>query len=129
MTLPSEPRRKSGVKTRSGLLSAGSCDDPPAEVATAEAGSIFVVMTHSHQLDEEICLQILQRDDFAWLGLIGSETKRRRFVLRLGQRGIEPAHLERLVCSIGLCGIGGKEPATIALSLAAQLMILVDDAG
>ena len=102
---------------------------PRQRLRQAEAGSIFVVMTHSHQLDEEICLQILQRDDFAWLGLIGSETKRRRFVLRLGQRGIGPAHLERLVCPIRLCGIGGKEPATIALSLAAQLMILVDDAG
>ena len=104
-------------------------DDPPAEVATAEAGGIFVVMTHSHQLDEDICLQVLRRDDFAWLGLIGSETKRRCFVLRLGQRGIGPAQLERLVCPIGISGIDGKEPATIALSLVAQLKILVNDHG
>ncbi len=60
---------------------------------------------------------------------VPSETKRRRFVLRLGQRGIEPAQLERLVCPIGLSGIDGKEPATIALSLVAQLMILVNDHG
>ncbi len=104
-------------------------DDPVAEVAKVGAGRIFIVMTHSHRLDEDICLQILQRGDFAWLGLIGSETKRRRFVHRLGQRGIRPSLLQRLICPIGLSGIHGKQPATIALSLAAQLMILVNDPG
>jgi xanthine dehydrogenase accessory factor len=97
-------------------------DDPAAEVARAGAGCIYVVMTHSHQLDEDICLEVLRRGDFSWLGLIGSATKRRRFVHRLEQRGVEPAALERLVCPIGLAGIRGKQPATIALSLAAQLM-------
>jgi xanthine dehydrogenase accessory factor len=101
--------------------------DPEAEVARAEAGSFFVVMTHSHQLDEDICLQVLQCGDFAWLGLIGSDTKRRRFVHRLERRGIQPEQLERLVCPIGLSGIRGKQPATIALSLAAQLMTLGKD--
>jgi len=103
--------------------------DPVAEVAKVGAGRIFIVMTHSHRLDEEICLQILQRDDFAWLGLIGSETKRRRFVHRLGQHGIGPSRLQKLICPIGLSGIHGKQPAIIALSLAAQLMILVNDPG
>jgi xanthine dehydrogenase accessory factor len=97
-------------------------DDPAAQVPQAPAQSIFVVMTHSHQLDEDICLEVLRRGDFSWLGLIGSATKRRRFVHRLQQRGAEPAALDRLVCPIGLPGIHGKEPATIALSLAAQLM-------
>jgi len=97
-------------------------DDPAAEVSRAPVGGIFVVMTHSHQLDEDICLEVLQRGDFSWLGLIGSATKRRRFVNRLEQRGVEPAALDRLVCPIGLAGIHGKQPATIALSLAAQLM-------
>lgn len=97
-------------------------DDPVAEVSRAPPGSIFVVMTHSHQLDEDICLEVFRRGDFAWLGLIGSATKRRRFVHRLEQRGVGPGALERLVCPIGLTGIHGKQPATIALSLAAQLM-------
>ena len=97
-------------------------DDPAGLVTGAPAGSLFIVMTHSHQLDEDICFEVLQRDDFAWLGLIGSATKRRRFVHRLEQRGIEPSRLEALVCPLGLAGIRGKQPATIALSLAAQLM-------
>ncbi len=91
-------------------------------VAEAPPGSIFIVMTHSHELDEDICFEVLRRDDFAWLGLIGSATKRSRFVHRLEQRGIEPEKLDSLVCPIGLAGIRGKQPATIALSLAAQMM-------
>jgi len=97
-------------------------DDPVAEVAVAVAGTIYVVMTHSHSLDEDICQEILRRADFCWLGLIGSQTKRRRFVHRLQQRGIAADQIERLICPLGLPGIDGKQPATIALSLAAQLM-------
>jgi len=98
-------------------------EDPAAEVALASPGSVFVVMTHSHALDEDICCEILTRGDFCWLGLIGSETKRRRFVQRLNKRGIPAVELTRLVCPIGLVGIHGKQPATIALSLVAQLML------
>jgi xanthine dehydrogenase accessory factor len=101
--------------------------DPLAAVAQAGPNSIFVVMTHSHQLDEEICHAIFQRLDsswdFRWLGLIGSDTKRKRFVHRLKQRGIAELQLRRLVCPIGLAGLHGKQPATIALSLLAQLMM------
>jgi xanthine dehydrogenase accessory factor len=96
--------------------------DPAGQVAGARPGSLFVVMTHSHQLDEDICFEVLRRDDFAWLGLIGSDTKRRRFVHRLEKRGIPAARLAALVCPVGIAGIRGKQPATIALSLAAQLM-------
>jgi len=97
-------------------------DDVLNEVRKAPTGSIFVVMTHSHQLDEDICFEVLSHGDFAWLGLIGSVTKRRRFIQRLAQRGIGEKNLAQLVCPVGLSGIKGKQPATIALSLAAQLM-------
>ncbi len=64
----------------------------------------------------------MQRDDAAWIGVIGSATKRRRFVHRLAQRGIAAGRLEELVCPIGDAGIRGKRPATIALAVATQLM-------
>lgn len=98
-------------------------DHPERLVDSAPPGCIFVVMSHSHQLDEEICFRVLDRGDFAWLGLIGSRTKRSRFVQRLNKRGVSKEILERLVCPVGLDGIRGKHPATIALSLAAQLMM------
>jgi xanthine dehydrogenase accessory factor len=103
-------------------ITAVQSDDALSEAGKAPHGSIFVVMTHSHQLDEDICFEVLSRADFAWVGLIGSVTKRRRFVQRLAKRGISETSLEQLVCPIGLSGIKGKQPATIALSLVAQLM-------
>jgi xanthine dehydrogenase accessory factor len=47
---------------------------PAPEVAAAPPGTLFLVMTHSHPLDLEICDRVLRRGDFAYLGLIGSDT-------------------------------------------------------
>ena len=60
--------------------------------------------------------------DFAYLGLIGSTTKRTRFERRLRAEGITEGRLARLTCPIGLPGLRSKEPAVIAVSLAAQLI-------
>jgi xanthine dehydrogenase accessory factor len=51
--------------------------------------------------------------------LIGSATKRARFVGRLARLGLDPA---RLICPIGVPGIEGKEPAVVAVSVAAQIL-------
>lgn len=91
-------------------------------VADAPPGCIFLVMTHSHQLDQDICHQILTRGDCAFLGLIGSATKRARFLSALKGLGHNAAALERLVCPIGLAQIPGKLPMAIAVSVAAQLL-------
>ena len=104
-----------------------SAEEPQLLVAQAPPDCIFIVMTHSHQLDEDICFEVFRRGDYSWLGLIGSATKRRRFVHRLEQRGIAASELEALICPIGLSSIRGKQPATIALSLAAQLMTEYED--
>ena len=96
--------------------------DPLTEAAKSKPQSLFLVMTHSHALDEDICHAILSRGRFQWLGLIGSVTKRRRFVHRLVKRGIPESALERLTCPVGMSGISGKRPATIAVALAAQLL-------
>ena len=93
-----------------------------AEVAHALPGSCYLVLTHSHALDLAITEAILRRGDFAYLGLIGSRTKRSRFVHRFEQRGIAPDALARLTCPIGLPGIVGKEPEVIAVSVVAQLL-------
>jgi xanthine dehydrogenase accessory factor len=97
----------------------------PAEaVAAAPADAFFLVMTHSHPLDFEICERVLRRGDFAYLGLIGSETKRARFVSRLRARGVAADLTQRLTCPIGIPEIGGKHPAVIAVAVAAQLVAL-----
>lgn len=96
---------------------------PELLVDGAPADTVFAVMTHSHPLDEAICEAVLRRDDFAYLGLIGSKTKRARFVKRLGEAGIPREQLQRLICPIGLPGIDSKEPAAIAASFAADLLM------
>jgi xanthine dehydrogenase accessory factor len=97
----------------------------PVAFASATAGAAFhIVLTYSHALDLAICHSLLSRGDFRFLGLIGSQTKRARFIRRLSGLGIADGQLARLICPIGLPGIGGKEPASIALSVAAQLMQL-----
>ena len=93
-------------------------------VENAPAGTLFLVLTHSHQLDLDICDRVLRRGDFAFLGLIGSATKKARFLSALKGRGYAPAALERLVCPIGLAQIPGKQPMAIAVATAAQLLAL-----
>jgi xanthine dehydrogenase accessory factor len=97
-------------------------DTPEAVVAAAPHGASYLVMTHSHALDQRLSEAILSRPGVAWFGLIGSHTKRKQFEHRLRARGIDPARIEDMVCPIGLPGIAGKQPAVIAASVAAQLL-------
>jgi xanthine dehydrogenase accessory factor len=98
------------------------CDDPPRIAAAADAGGIHLVMTHAHDIDFAICTALLRREDFKFLGLIGSATKRARFVQRFRREGVAETAIERLVCPIGDPRIFGKRPAVIAVSIAAQLL-------
>lgn len=99
--------------------------DAPEDLVTgAPAGASYLVMTHSHALDLRLAAAILARADVGWFGLIGSNTKRKQFEHRLRARGADPARIEAMACPIGLPGIRGKEPAVIAASVCAQLLIL-----
>jgi xanthine dehydrogenase accessory factor len=97
-------------------------DVPEAEVAAAPAGAYFLVMTHSHALDEQLAGAILARADFAYFGLIGSVSKRRQFERRLEARGMPRSRLTAMTCPIGIAGIAGKEPEVIAIAVAAELL-------
>jgi xanthine dehydrogenase accessory factor len=101
-------------------------DTPEAEIEAANAGCFFLVMTHDHALDQHLAEQILKRHDFAYFGLIGSKTKRRMFEKRMARRGISPDRFDDMVCPIGIDGIRSKQPAAIAISVAAQLMRVHD---
>ncbi len=79
-------------------------------------------MTHSHPLDLAIVARALSAERFGYVGLIGSATKRARFVGLMRGAGIAETALARLTCPIGVPGVGGKAPAVIAASVAAQLL-------
>ena len=96
--------------------------EPALEVASMPPDSHYLVMTHSHSLDFEICDRILRRNDARYCGLIGSKTKRRRFEKRFREQGMSEALMAALTCPIGVDGISGKKPAEIAVAAAAELL-------
>ncbi|MBC7698979.1 xanthine dehydrogenase accessory protein XdhC [Aquabacterium sp.] len=92
------------------------------EVHDAPTKACHLVLTHRHDLDLRIIDAVLRRGDFRFAGLIGSQTKRAKFLHRLAEQGITPETLARLTCPIGLPGVIGKEPAVIAIAVLAQLL-------
>jgi xanthine dehydrogenase accessory factor len=96
--------------------------DSLSTVSEAPVGAYFIVMSHSHPLDYALCHALLERNDFAWLGLIGSMSKAARFRSRLTRTGLGSDVIRKLVCPIGVDGIDSKWPAAIAVAVAAQLM-------
>lgn len=97
-------------------------DDPLDCVAQAPAGSYFIIMTHHHPLDFELCEAVLKRGDFRYAGVIGSETKNQRFRYRLAGKGVANEPLARLRCPIGLPDVKGKLPAEIAVAIAGEII-------
>ena len=102
-------------------------DVPEEEVERAPAGASYLVMTHSHALDQRLTEAIMARDGVGWFGLIGSHTKRKQFEHRLRARGVEQARIDAMVCPVGMPGIGSKLPAAIAASVVAQLLAVWED--
>jgi xanthine dehydrogenase accessory factor len=102
-------------------------DPVHAAVHELMAGSAVLIMSFSHAEDLDIVAACLQRErehrDLGFIGLIGSRTKWATFRHRLEQRGFNANELARITCPIGLPGIGGKEPAVIAASVVAQLLL------
>lgn len=100
-------------------------DDAVADcVAEAPADAAIVVMTHDHGLDYRLTKAALTRAPTAFVGLIGSTTKRARFIAHLDRDGVAATAQARLTSPIGLGGIGGKEPDVIAVATLAQLLQL-----
>lgn len=95
-------------------------------VADLVPGSHVLILTHSHAQDLELvgaCLQRhQQRADLPFIGLIGSATKWTAFQQRLRARGYSDAALSHVTCPIGIPGLSGKQPAVIAVAVAAQLL-------
>ena len=93
-----------------------------AEVSNAAPGAFYLVLTHQHDLDLRITEAILRRGDFGYLGLIGSKTKKQRFLHRFEQQGLAAELLARITCPIGVPGVRGKEPEVLAAAVVAQLL-------
>lgn len=98
--------------------------NPVEALGDISEADYIIVMTHSHELDFELVKTALSRGTFAYLGLIGSDTKRVRFEKRLVEQGIAKDALGRLTCPIGVEGVIGKHPREIAIAVSAQILAL-----
>ncbi|PTM91431.1 xanthine dehydrogenase accessory protein XdhC [Mycoplana dimorpha] len=98
---------------------------PEAIVRDAPPGSAFVILTHDHALDFLIAAEALRRDDAAYVGMIGSKTKRATFKNWLSREIGRPELLPRLVCPIGGSVVKDKRPAVIATLAAAEILTAV----
>jgi xanthine dehydrogenase accessory factor len=100
-------------------------DAPEDELADAPHGAYVVVTTHSHALDFALIEAALARDDWRYLGLIGSKSKRAQFERRLAARGFRDEAFARIRCPIGReVAIRAKYPGAIAIAIAAELLVV-----
>jgi xanthine dehydrogenase accessory factor len=89
-------------------------------------GAHVVIMTHDHAEDFALCDAALRLPrPLAGIGLIGSSAKWTRFQAMLAAQGHTPEEIARITCPIGQPGISGKEPAVIAVAVAAELLPLL----
>ena len=121
------PVHASAVETRPDFADADTVLTPLPEEAidAAPPGAAFVVVTHDHALDYLLVDRMLAREDAAYIGLIGSATKRATFASRFRRDGHPPERFERVTCPIGRLGgaIGSndKRPEVIAAFAAAEV--------
>ncbi|HFC05582.1 MAG TPA: xanthine dehydrogenase accessory protein XdhC [Rhizobiales bacterium] len=96
---------------------------PPDILAGQPQNTFVLIMTHDHQQDYQIAGAALQNPDIIFTGLIGSATKKARFVRRFADAGLTLDQISQLTCPIGIKGIKSKQPTAIAASVVAQLLI------
>ena len=85
----------------------------------APPGAFHVVLTHAHELDYQLVRAILQGGQSGYCGLIGSATKRARFLSRLAKDGVDASGL---TCPIVSGTIRSKLPAAIAVAASMELL-------
>ncbi|WP_275784081.1 xanthine dehydrogenase accessory protein XdhC [Pararhizobium gei] len=123
------PLKTYAVETRRSeldLMSAGASHRlvamPEATVKDIAPGSAIVILTHDHALDFLIAREALARTDLAYVGMIGSKTKRATFARWAKDEGLGEEAIGRLVLPIGGRAVNDKRPAVIAAMTAAEIL-------
>lgn len=98
----------------------GDADD----VMDMPDNAYWLILTHNHALDLAIIEAVFRQKDFSFLGLIGSKSKKARFVSQLSRRHA-PELVEQICCPVGIVQTSSKLPPVIAVSVVAQLLDLM----
>ncbi|MFX0152272.1 MAG: XdhC family protein [Candidatus Hodarchaeota archaeon] len=91
-----------------------------------ESESYVIIVTYSHELDENILRYLLTKKSrnilqLKYLGMIGSKRKVKEIFSRLKAQGVCISQLEKVHAPIGV-PIGSQTPEEIAVSIAAELI-------
>lgn len=95
---------------------------PELVLAELPHGTHVLVMTHDHAEDAALCDAALRTSHLGSIGLIGSRAKWTRFRKKLRDEGHDESAIARITTPIGLSAPSGKDPATIAVSVAAAML-------
>lgn len=100
---------------------------PEAALTELPLGAHVLVMTHDHVEDLAVVDQSLRAEGLGSIGLIGSASKWARFRKKLLDHGHTDEDLRRVTTPIGVPEVSGKQPAVIAVSVAARILQLIDE--
>lgn len=100
---------------------------PELVVGELPPGAHVLVMTHDHAEDAAIVDAALRADGPAWVGLIGSSAKWVRLRRRLLQAGLAEEDADRVTTPVGLPQLRAKDPATIAVGIATDLLVRLQE--
>ena len=93
------------------------CEDPLSRVQQIENGAGAVIMTHDHDLDYQLGMELFNHSGLSFRGIIGSKSKTARFMKRYRQAGIADSLLDTLKMPLAQAAPPGKEPGVIALGI------------
>lgn len=130
LALALAPTRITWVDTRKDIfpkispenISMHATEQPEQMMAHLTDDTMIIILTHSHALDLSLLETALNRR-FPYIGVIGSQTKRARFISRLRQAGMNAELASSFHCPIGIPGVAGKAPSVIAASVTAQILL------
>lgn len=100
-------------------------DEPLEALEQLPNNAWVIIITHNHQLDYELVESALKHPALDFIGMIGSQTKAKRFVTKLEHRGFTAQQIAKLTSPIGDLSIPGKRPLEVSVSICAQLIRLL----
>lgn len=117
-----EPARLCPLEDAEARIHVHHAPVPELVLGQVPAGTHVLVMTHDHAEDLALCDAALRSGHLGSVGVIGSSAKWSRFRQSLTAEGHDEQRIARIRCPIGLDGVPGKEPAAIAVAVAAHLL-------
>lgn len=101
-------------------------NQPHKILAQAPDNAQIFILTHDHDVDFEIVSTALQMDRFAYVGMIGSKTKKARFISKFKKLGMPQNIINQMTTPIGLTTIKSKKPQSVAISIIADLLSRIE---